>query len=212
MSRWLTSPTWISPTRTANFILIFRIGSDGLMSPVGRTTEPAPDIIAVSAGRAETAAACCPWPGGGRRFESIVTGLSLVISSLTGRFQGLVIRFAPVMLLITAVEHKKKWKTRTLAKPRKTKTKATLCQETSTREAFGERVRRVDGGSRLSELTDLRCSHKAACVCAPLSYRPCCCHRHVAAPCLRYGVAPRTTPAPAERETDLLHRPLSKSP
>ena len=82
ISRLLTSPTWISPIRTANFILIFRIGTDGLIIPVGRSTGPEPDIITASP---ETAAARCPWPGGGCRCESdtepgIVTGLSLVIS------------------------------------------------------------------------------------------------------------------------------------
>ena len=94
ISRLLTSPTWISPMRTANFILIFRIGTDGLIIPAGRTTEPEPDIIIVSpAAAAETAAACCLWPGGGCRSESdtepgIVTGLSLVMSTQTGRLFG----------------------------------------------------------------------------------------------------------------------------
>lgn len=46
------------------------------------------------------------------------------------------------------------------------------------------------GGSRLTELTDLRCVHKAVCMCvsrSPGCASPCrcCCHRHVAAPCLR---------------------------
>lgn len=45
MSRLLTSPTWMSPMRTANFIRMLRIGTDGLIIPAGSTTEPAPDAL-----------------------------------------------------------------------------------------------------------------------------------------------------------------------
>lgn len=110
MSRLVTSPTWISPMRTANFILIFRIGTDGLIIPAGSTTEPEADIIIVSP---ETAAVCCPWPGGGCRSESdiepgIATGLSLVIS--TGRLQRIVVRSLLAIYLITALEHQEETK------------------------------------------------------------------------------------------------------
>ena len=84
MSLLLTSPTWIRPMRTANFILIFRIGTEGLITPAGRTIEPAPDTI-ISPVTAPVAA-CCPWPEGGSRSESKTepgteTGFSLDISS-----------------------------------------------------------------------------------------------------------------------------------
>lgn len=45
MSRLLTSPTWMSPMRTANFIRILRIGTDGLIIPAGSTTDPEPDAL-----------------------------------------------------------------------------------------------------------------------------------------------------------------------
>lgn len=45
MSRLLTSPTWMSPMRTANFIRMLRIGTDGLIIPAGSTTDPEPDAL-----------------------------------------------------------------------------------------------------------------------------------------------------------------------
>lgn len=57
MSRLLTSPTSISPTTTANFILIFRIGTDGSMVPAGKTIEPEPAIIIIITGGSPAAEA-----------------------------------------------------------------------------------------------------------------------------------------------------------
>lgn len=48
MSRLLTSPTCMSPIRTANFILILRMGTDGLMTPPGSTMEPEPPGASLS--------------------------------------------------------------------------------------------------------------------------------------------------------------------
>lgn len=189
--------------RTANFILIFRIGTDGLIIPAGRTTEPEPDIIIVSpAAAAETAAACCLWLGGGCRSESdtepgIVTGLSLVMSTQTGRLfgRGLLHVFPLVMNWITAPKHQeemreKKEKTREAPKNKnKTQTRTHSVSVRSTLRSSGEGVRCVVGASRLTELTDLRCVHKDVCMCrSPGCASPClrCCHRHVAAPCLRF--------------------------
>lgn len=90
ISRLPTCPTWIKPVRTANFILIFRIGTDGFIIPTGRTTEPEPPVTVVSAAApAEAAAACCRWPEAGCRSErdtstGIVTAASLDISRQSG--------------------------------------------------------------------------------------------------------------------------------
>ena len=198
ISRLLTSPTWISPTSTANFILIFRIGTAGLIIPAGRTTEPEPDIIIVSPAAAETAAACCPWPAGGLRSESdsepgIVTGLSLVISSKTERFQVPFQRSLPVMSLTTAVEHQEKQKDTRKAVKNKSNTQErnhSLSVE-SPQESSGEWLWSVVGTNQLTELTDLRSKYEAVCVCVCSSHE-CAfplqgsCHRLDAAPCLRF--------------------------
>lgn len=81
MSRLLTSPTWIRPTNTANFIWIFLIGTAGLITPAGRTIEPAADtilspvvavaVVVTAAAAAEepapaaTCGCCAEEPGGG---------------------------------------------------------------------------------------------------------------------------------------------------
>lgn len=62
MSLLLTSPTWIKPMSTANFILIFRIGTEGFITPAGRTTAPDPDTIMSPV--TEPVTTCCPEPGG----------------------------------------------------------------------------------------------------------------------------------------------------
>lgn len=91
ISRLPTCPTWIRPVRTANFILIFRIGTDGFIIPIGRTTEPEPHVTVVSAAApAEAAAACCRWPEAGCRSErdtstGIVNAASLDISRQSGQ-------------------------------------------------------------------------------------------------------------------------------
>lgn len=46
MSRLLTSPTCMSPMRTANFIRMLRIGTEGLIIPAGSTTGPEPEPAA----------------------------------------------------------------------------------------------------------------------------------------------------------------------
>lgn len=46
MSLLLTSPTCMSPIRTANFIRMLRIGTEGLIIPAGSTTEPEPEPAA----------------------------------------------------------------------------------------------------------------------------------------------------------------------
>lgn len=40
MSRLLTSPTWMSPIKTANFMRMLRMGTVGLIIPAGSTTDP----------------------------------------------------------------------------------------------------------------------------------------------------------------------------
>lgn len=62
ISLLLTSPTWIKPMSTANFILIFRIGTEGFITPAGRTTAPDPDTIMSPV--TEPVTTCCPEPGG----------------------------------------------------------------------------------------------------------------------------------------------------
>lgn len=62
ISLLLTSPTWIKPISTANFILIFRIGTEGFITPAGRTTAPDPDTIMSPV--TEPVTTCCPEPGG----------------------------------------------------------------------------------------------------------------------------------------------------
>ena len=66
MSLLLTSPTWIRPTSTANFIWIFLIGTAGLITPAGRTIEPAEDTILspVAPEPAPAATCCCCCDGG----------------------------------------------------------------------------------------------------------------------------------------------------
>ncbi|TNN54097.1 hypothetical protein EYF80_035718 [Liparis tanakae] len=68
MSLLLTSPTWIRPTSTANFIWIFLIGTGGLITPAGRTMEPAEDTILSPVAPEPAPAVTCCWteePGGG---------------------------------------------------------------------------------------------------------------------------------------------------
>lgn len=45
MSRLLTSPTWMSPIKTANFMRMLRMGTDGLIIPAGSTTDPELDAL-----------------------------------------------------------------------------------------------------------------------------------------------------------------------
>ena len=79
MSLLLTSPTWIRPTSTANFIWIFLIGTAGLITPAGRTMEPAADTIlspVTAPELAPAAATCCcgcgaEEPGGGCGSRSV---------------------------------------------------------------------------------------------------------------------------------------------
>lgn len=70
MSLLLTSPTWIRPTNTANFIWIFLIGTAGLITPAGRTIEPAADTIlspvAPEPAPAANCCCCCTEEPGGR--------------------------------------------------------------------------------------------------------------------------------------------------
>ncbi len=60
ISLLLTSPTWIKPMSTANFIWIFRIGTEGFITPAGRTTAPDPDTIMSPV--TEPVTTCCPEP------------------------------------------------------------------------------------------------------------------------------------------------------
>lgn len=87
-------------------------------------------------------------------------------------------------------EREKKKKTREAPKNKnKTQTRTHSVSVRSTLGSSGEGVRCVVGASRLTELTDLRCVHKDVCMCrSPGCASPClrCCHRHVAAPCLRF--------------------------
>lgn len=69
MSLLLTSPTWIKPMSTANFILIFRIGTEGFITPAGRTTAPDPDTIISPV--TDPVKTCCPEPGGGGASRSV---------------------------------------------------------------------------------------------------------------------------------------------
>lgn len=112
ISRLPTCPTWIRPVRTANFVLIFRIGTDGFIIPTGRTTEPEPHVTVVSAAApAEAAAACCRWPEAGCRSErdtstGIVTAASLDISRQIGQL----LMFTPARNSVNALKRPKQKK------------------------------------------------------------------------------------------------------
>ncbi len=81
ISLLLTSPTWMRPVRTANFVLIFRIGTEGFITPAGSTTDPEQDIIIIMSPVPEPAASpCCLWPGRGALSPGVATGWTLAMS------------------------------------------------------------------------------------------------------------------------------------
>lgn len=156
--------------------MIFRIGTDGFIIPAGRTTEPDPDIITVSPAAAETAAACCPWPGGGCRSESdsepgIVTGLPLVISSQSGSFSGAVTLYLCNILNHCSGASRKKNEINTREKKQKkqnTKKEITLFQWNPLWGVLVSRscVKSVPGSLPSWQTCD---EHTKLCVIVPLS-------------------------------------------
>lgn len=103
-------------------------------------------------------------------------------------FHRLVISSPPVMNWTTALGHQKKRKENTrLASENKTKTtknNASLCKIYSWEFHFG--VCWAVAAKRLKELTDLCYVHECVCMCRSGCAPLCSCHRHVAAPCLRF--------------------------